>query len=45
MSVVFSFVNFYAFDNSIYIGILLLLIYGYLASFTIKLKPTFTKQP
>ena len=45
MSVVFSFVNFYAFDNSIYIGTLLLLIYGYLASFTIKLKSTLPKQP
>ena len=38
MSVLFSFINFYAFGNSIYIGILFLLIYGYLASFTIKLK-------
>ncbi|EKY08852.1 lipopolysaccharide biosynthesis protein [Capnocytophaga sp. oral taxon 380] len=45
MSVLFSFVNFYAFDNSIYIGTLLLLIYGYLASFTIKLKSTLPKQP
>ena len=38
MSVLFSFINFYAFGNSIYIGILFLLIYGYLASFAIKLK-------
>jgi len=38
MSVLFSFINFYAFGNSIYIGILFLLIYGYLASFAIKPK-------
>ena len=38
MSVLFSFINFYAFGNSSYIGILFLLIYGYLASFAIKLK-------